>query len=151
MFDERVAQFGDRYRKYRADPKAADEPAKLMIDLPHFFHEKHPAYEQVKALRDQSAKQGAPAARTQVFVGSEADAISAGTVRFYLQSAVGALYLADRTGDPKVFARIGAAFARGETIEQWLANAEPKGKLPRDLTRLQADWLAWLDKRFPAK
>lgn len=50
-----------------------------------------------------------------------------------------------------MFARIGAAFARGETMAQWLANKEPKGKLPRDLKAMQADWLVWLDARFPAE
>ncbi len=149
MYDERVVQFGDRYRRYRKDPAAADDATRLLIDLPNFFGETHPALAQVKALQQSDAKDGVATRTVRVLAGAQAEAIAAGAARFYLQSAVGALYLAERTGDPKIFARIGAAFGRGESIEHWLANAEPKGMLPRDLKALQADWLSWLDKRFP--
>ncbi len=149
-FDERVTQFGDRYRKFHADPANADEATKLMLDLPHYFHEAHPAGAAVRALLDKQKAEGKTVSGVTLLTGDEARRVSGGAARFYQQSAVASQYLADRTGDPAVFGRIGAAFARGETIEQWLANHEPKGKLPRELKAMQADWLDWLDKRFLA-
>ena len=126
------------------------ENTKLMIDLVHFFAETHPAQDQVKALAQQTGNDLSKGG-VRVITGEEARKIAEGGVRFYLQSAVASQYLIDRTGNRQIFARIAEAFARGETMAQWLANKEPKGKLPRDLKALQADWLSWLDQRFPAE
>lgn len=148
MFEDRITQFRQRYDAYRADPAKADENARLLIDLPNFFTEVHPASVQVRLLQAQrSAEEKKEAVR--VLTGDEARKIADGGVRFYLQSAVVSQYLIERTGDKAVFARIAQAFVRGETIDQWLAGAEPKGALPRDLAAMQADWLAWLEGRFP--
>jgi len=149
-FDDRVMQFAKRYRDYRAEPQKASESTRLMLDLIHFFAETHPAQEQVKALNRQTGND-APNGSVRVISGDEARKIAEGGLRFYLQSAVAAQYLIDRSGNRQVFARIAEAFARGQTMEQWLAGDEPKGKLPRDLKALQADWLNWLDQRFPAE
>ena len=148
-FDKRVTQFGERYQKYRADPAKAEENVRFMIDLPHYFQERHPAGDAVRTLMEKQRAEGKAVGAITVLSGDEAKRVGANAERFYLQSAVAAQYLADRSGDPKVFGRIGAAFARGETIEQWLTNRELKGKLPRDINKMQADWLAWLDKKFP--
>ena len=152
MYDERIDQFAKRYTAWRADPAAASETDRLMIDLPHYLAEPHPAFAQVQAMLAAQSQQEAGAKRTtaQVITGDAGKRIGEASLRFYLQSAVAAQYLAERSGDPQVLARIGAAFGRSETIAQWLANDEPKGKLPRQLSALQADWLAWLAQRFPA-
>ncbi len=149
-FDDRVKQFAKRFNEYRADPAKASENTRLMIDLIHFFGETHPAQDQVKALTRQTGD-GVSNGGVRVITGEEARKIAEGGARFYLQSAVASQYLIDRTGNRQIFARIAEAFARGETMAQWLASKEPKGKLPRDLKALQADWLAWLDQRFPAE
>lgn len=147
-FEDRVTQFRQQFDTYRSDPAKASENIRLLIDLPNFFTEVHPAAAQVQLLNEQrSAAEKKEAVR--VLTGEEARKIAEGGVRFYLQSAVVSQYLIDRTGDPKVFDRIAKAFVRGETIEQWLANPEPKGTLPRDLAAIQADWLGWLETRFP--
>lgn len=150
LFAQRVDQFAERYRKLRA-AGAATTPD-VLIDLPRYFASEHPAAAPVKALLD---KQGLTSSTVKgptvrVLAGAEAEKVAGGSLRYYLQAAVVSQYLAERTGDPAVFARIGAAFGRSETMAQWLANKEPKGQLPRDLKALQADWLAWLDQRFPA-
>lgn len=151
-FNDRVKQFGQRYATYRADPQKADENTRLTVDLVNFLSETHPAHQQVKLLSQQvSGDLKKDSFKAMVFTGEEARKIAEGGARFYLQSAVASQYLIDRTGNRQIFARIAEAFARGETIEQWLANKEPKGKLPRDLKALQADWLVWLDQRFPAE
>lgn len=147
-FEERVTQFRQQFDTYRSDPAKASENIRLLIDLPNFFTEVHPAAAQVRLLNDmRDAEEKKSAVR--VLTGEEARKIAEGGARFYLQSAVVSQYLIERTGDPKVFDRIAKAFVRGETIEQWLANAEPKGTLPRDLTAIQSDWLGWLETRFP--
>jgi hypothetical protein len=146
--EDRVTQFRQIFDTYRSDPAKATDNARLLIDLPNFFTEVHPAAEQVRLLQEQrSAAEKKDAVR--VLTGEEARKIAEGGARFYFQSAVASQYLIARTGDQQVFDRIAKAFVRGETIEQWLANAEPKGTLPRDLTAMQADWLAWLEQRFP--
>lgn len=151
-FNDRVKQFEQRYATYRADPQKADENTRLTVDLVNFLSETHPANQQVKLLSQQvSGDLKKDSFKAMVFTGEEARKIVEGGARFYLQSAVASQYLIDRTGNRQIFARIAEAFARGETIEQWLANKEPKGKLPRDLKALQADWLSWLDQRFPAE
>ncbi|MBA3878538.1 MAG: hypothetical protein C0500_02340 [Sphingobium sp.] len=153
---QRVSQFGDRFRKLSGDAARAADP---LLDLPRFFASTHPGAERAKKMSAEfrpASPDGAPVdvPRNGIFIrassGPEAEKFADSAVHYYLQSTMVTDYLADRTGDPAVFARIGAAFARGETMEQWLANKEPKGKLPRDLKALQADWLSWLDQRFPA-
>lgn len=151
-FNDRVKQFGQRYATYRVDPQKADENTRLTVDLVNFLSETHPAHEQTKLLSQQvggEPKNGS--FKAMVFSGEEARKIIEGGARFYLQSAVASQYLIDRTGNRQIFGRIAEAFARGETMAQWLANKEPKGKLPRDLKALQADWMAWLATRFPAE
>lgn len=152
MFGDRIGQFAQQYQLYRNDPAKAPDAVRRMVDLPRFFHENHPAENEQRELIEKARKENGGRAPI-IITGTVTKNINDGSGRiitFYLQCAVASQYFTERSGDPKVFARIGAAFGRGETIEQWLANAEPKGKLPRDLNALQTDWLAWLDKRFPA-
>lgn len=147
-FEDRVTQFRQQFDTYRSDPAKAPDNVRLLIDLPNFFTEVHPAAAQVKLLLEQrSAAEKKEAVR--VLTGDEARKIAEGGARFYLQSAVVSQYLIERTSDQKVFDRIAKAFVRGETLEQWLANSEPKGTLPRDIAAMQADWLKWLEVRFP--
>lgn len=70
------------------------------------------------------------------------------SIHYYLLATLAAQYLIDRTEDPKIFGRLGAAFARGETMVDWLQSEEFKGRLPRSMDAVQADWLKWLDRRF---
>lgn len=147
-FEDRITQFRQRFDTYRANPAQADENTRLLVDLPNFFTEVHPASAQVRLLNEQrTAEEKKNAVR--ILTGEEARKIAEGGARFYLQSAVVSQYLIDRSGDQQVFDRIARAFVRGETIEQWLTNAEPKGTLPRDLTAMQADWFEWLETKFP--
>lgn len=147
-FEDRVTQFRQQFDTYRSDPAKASENIRLLIDLPNFLTEVHPAAAQVRLLNEQRTAEEKKSA-VRILSGEEARKIAEGGARFYLQSAVVSQYLIERTGDQQVFGRIANAFVRGETVEQWLANAEPKGTLPRNLTAMQADWLAWLEARFP--
>ncbi|MBY0282910.1 MAG: hypothetical protein K2W81_02965 [Sphingomonas sp.] len=150
----RTEQFAMNYRRYRADPAKATPGLRMLVDLPAFFEEKHPGADRVRELLEKRKQQGAQNSPVIVLGGAEiksANNLDDRFIGFYLQGTVASSYMIERSGDPKIFGRIGAAFGRGETMAQWLANAEPKGKLPRDLKALQADWLSWLDKRFPAE
>lgn len=150
-FALRVDQFAERYRMLQASGALNASAPDVLIDLPGYFASVHPAAASVTALlkKEGLAKEGEKSPTIRVLAGAEAAKISGDSVRYYLQAAIVSQYLEDRTGDPAVFGRIGAAFGRGETIKQWLANREPKGKLPRDLQALQADWRQWLNDRFP--
>jgi hypothetical protein len=148
LFDQRLKQFAERYETYRKNPQNADENIRLLFDLKHYFSETHPALAQVtQLLEDRTAQEKQSAVR--VITGDDAQKIADGSLRFYLQSAMVSQYLMERTGDQKVLDRIASGLVRGETMEQWLANDEPKGALPRDMVTMQADWMRWLDKRFP--
>ncbi|MBA3837399.1 MAG: hypothetical protein H2054_00560 [Sphingomonas sp.] len=155
MASARIGQFGDRYRKLRAADALRNAPDNVLVDLPGFLNSAHPGAargrEMLAKIREEEPdalpKNGV---MIRASSGPEAEKFAESAIHYYLQSTMAAEYLVARTGDPAVFARIAAAFGRGETMAQWLANNEPKGKLPRDLTALQADWLAWLDQRFPA-
>jgi hypothetical protein len=85
-----------------------------------------------------------------VLTGDEARNVARGAALFYLQGRMLADFLIDRTGDPAIFADIGAAFGRGRTIEQWLAERGPAHRLPATLDGLDAAWRAWLRNRFGA-
>lgn len=150
----RISQFGDRYRKLRASGSLSTAPDNALVDLPAFFASTHPGAERGRALIAAMQKENPGATPKEGMMirassGPEAEKFAESAIHYYLQATLTAEYLVARTKDPAIFARIGAAFGRGETMAAWLANAEPKGELPRDLNALQDDWLAWLDERFP--
>jgi hypothetical protein len=147
--EERRAQFARRYADYRRSPQTADETTRLLVDLPRFLEETHPTAAAARSFLEQnpSARAGTGAS-VRVLTGPEAERIAGESGRFYQQSAVVALYLIEKTGDPTVLARIGAAFGRGETFADLLAKGQDLGDLPRDYSALQADWLEWLETSF---
>lgn len=142
---------------YRADPVAARTSTAGHVgiaDLRAYFDSNHPVAAAAQALADQtgggpsgSAGQGT---RVIAITGPEAQRIAGDGLRYYQQGAIIVRYLVDRSGDPAILARIGAAFGRGETIDQWLANPEPKGNLPRSVAAMQVDWESWLTANVPA-
>lgn len=152
---ERIEQFAERYAKLRAAGLLMKAPDNVLVDLPGFFASTHPGVARSAAvLSELRKKEPGTVPKDGVLIraasGPEAQKFAESAIHYYLQSTMAAEYLVARSGDPAIFARIGAAFGRGETIEQWLANGQPKGKLPRDLKALQTDWLDWLETRFPA-
>ncbi len=158
LANQRVRQFGERFKAIRASSAPGNgTPLDPLIDLPGFFASVHPGAERAKQMAAEF-RSGPPAGlpsdapRNGIFIransGPEAEKFANSAIYYYLQATMLTAYLAERSGDPAVFARIGAAFGRGETIEQWLANKEPKGSLPRTIKAMQADWLAWLEQKF---
>lgn len=151
----RIQQFGERYVKLRANNHLADPTANTLVDLPRFFASNHPGVARGQAMLSELKKEPGTLPQNGIVIrassGPEAEKFAETAILYYLQSTMLAEYLAERTGDPAVFARIGAAFGRGQTIEEWLASPEGKGRLPATVAALQADWLSWLELRFPAQ
>lgn len=150
---DRTKQFGELYNKLRKDRALDKAPDNELVDLPRFFALSHPGVARGKAMVNEIKKGLGDTPQDGIVIrastGPEAEKFAAVAAQYYLQATLVAEYLIARTGDSAVFARIGAAFGRGETMGQWLANLEPKGQLPRSIAALQADWLRWLDQRFP--
>jgi hypothetical protein len=69
---------------------------------------------------------------------------------FYAQGRVFADFMIETSGRPDIFARIGAAFGAGRTIEQWLADNGSNLRLGRTLVELDARWRAWLLTHYGA-
>lgn len=147
--ERRTKQFEDRYRKLLAN-QAATEDERALIDLPRFVSEEHPANQSVRALTAAapSSTPGQPAP-VQVLAGEQAARISAQAFRFYLQSALFSAYLIERSGDPLVLGKIGAAFGAGRSFADWLASKDNR-RLPRTIDAMSADWTRYLQQRFPA-
>jgi hypothetical protein len=69
---------------------------------------------------------------------------------FYPQVRVFVDYLAERSGDPRIVATISEGLRGGTTFEAWLGSNGAKHRLPASVAVMQADWNAWLDRRFGA-
>jgi hypothetical protein len=65
-----------------------------------------------------------------------------------LKARMFADYLIERSGKPAIFGNIAAAFSQNQTLEQWLAGEGKTLGLPGDVAGLEADWKAWLLKKF---
>jgi len=66
------------------------------------------------------------------------------------QARMFADYLAEKSGDPAVFGRLGQAFGAGTTFETWLAGEGAALGLPATVEALSADWRGWLQGRLGA-
>lgn len=66
------------------------------------------------------------------------------------QARLFADYLAEKSGDPAVFGRLGRAFGAGTTFEAWLAGEGTGLGLPSTVEALTADWRTWLQGRLGA-
>jgi hypothetical protein len=69
-------------------------------------------------------------------------------VAFGLKAQMFADYLIERTGRPAVFGNIAAAFSQNQSMDQWLGGEGKAFGLPGDVAALEADWKAWLLKKF---
>jgi hypothetical protein len=145
MTNDRRDQFR---RAYRGDPgmiaRLGDRAGEL-TDLRLFLTRDHP----MKAVQQELlAKSGGQAQGITILTGEEARRVSAGGILLYLQARAFADFLIDRTDDPAVFAQIGSAFGRGESVEQWLQANGAKLGLGATITELDANWKSWLNGRF---
>ena len=104
-----------------------------------------------EAERAEATRTGRPVVK--VLTGPEAQKFGAAAPLFYSQGRVFADYLLDRTGQPAVFASISEAFARGDSMDTWLAREGRSRGLPTSVAALDRDWRGWLRARLgpPAK
>ena len=143
---DRRRQFEQVYRGTGAGPALGGIPVDELIDLRRFLTRDHPG----RALQEGRRAPAGSGPQIRVLTGEEARSAARGAALFYLQGRMFADFLIDRTGDPTIFADIGAAFGRGRTIDQWLAERGPAFRLPATLDGLDAAWRTWLQGRFGA-
>ena len=141
---DRRRQFEQIYRGTAAASGLSAIPVDELIDLGRFLTRDHPG------LAMQEVRRPPPGSGPQVRVltGDEARRVAGGAALFYLQGRMFADFLIDRTGNPAIFAEIGAAFGRGQSIGQWLAERGTANRLPASVAELEAAWRAWLLSRF---
>lgn len=144
MEDDQLAN--DRRKQfatYFADQTPTGTGARTTLtDLAAFLHREHPA----KAMSDMIAARAGSSSGPRVMVVSaeEAKGQAQAAGLFYLQARMFADYLIAKSGNPAVFADIGTAFGRGQSIEQWLAARGKHWHLGLTVEALQEDWKAWL-------
>jgi hypothetical protein len=76
------------------------------------------------------------------------DAAIGDAALFYTQTRAWIDYLDARTGDARIFASIMNALKAGQSFETWLSERGAAMGLPKDLERLEADFLDWAGSRF---
>ncbi len=119
-----------------------------LVDLKYFLSQDHPVARDNIKLLPTTANQG-DGLRVVTLSAAEAAQLGLGKAAlFYFQGRMFADFLVERTGSPAVFARISAAFARNETMDQWLAAEGMDWGLPGSVAALDAEWQQWLMKRF---
>lgn len=116
-----------------------------LLDVQRFLSQDHPAR---RLPGNMLGRQSGTTVTVQVLAGEEARAAGRDTTIFYLQGRMFADFLIDRTGNPAVFASIGEAFGRGQTMAAWLADQGPRHNLPTSLPELDRAWREWLAGRF---
>ena len=140
---DRRRQFEQVYRGTGGGVALAGIPVAELIDLGRFLSREHPG----RVLQQGRQAPAAAGPQIRVLTGDEARSAARGAALFYLQGRVFADYLIERTGDPAVFAAIGAAFGQGRTMAEWLAEQGAAHRLPATIEALDADWRAWLQAR----
>ena len=143
---DRRKAFEGVYKATSASATFRNTTPSELLDLPLFLSREHPA----KGLQERLKATAAPGATSEIRVltGDEARQVATGAGLFYLQARLFADYLIERTGNPAVFGEIGAAFGRGETMEQWLATRGPALRLGSTIPELTAGWRTWLAARL---
>lgn len=141
--------FEDIYRGRATVPNFKAISVADLIELPVYLTSDHP----LKGLQTQA---NLPTSSTQTN-GIRVVALSAeevlrrglgGSIIFYLKGRVFSDFLIERANDPGIFANIGAAFGRGEPIDQWLAAEGKSFGLPATVAALDTEWRAWLNTKF---
>lgn len=69
---------------------------------------------------------------------------------YSFQARMFADYLADKSGDPAIFGRLGKAFGAGTAFEAWLAGEGAGLGLPATVDALTVDWRVWLTGKLGA-
>lgn len=119
-----------------------------LYPLATYLTMEHPVLRAAAAAHPSAGAAGG--ARVLQVTGEAAKALLGGAAnpaRFYAQSRGFADFLIEASGDPGIFATIGAASARGETFESWLATAGAAHRLPTTLPALEARWTTWVRAR----
>jgi hypothetical protein len=142
---DRRRQFEQVYRGTAVNPAMSGIPAADLIDLPRFLSREHPG-RSLQEGRSRPAPGQGPGIR--VLTGEEARSAARGAALFYLQSRMFADFLIERTGNPAIFAEIGAAFGAGRMIDQWLAASGRAHRLGTTVAELDGIWRSWLQARF---
>ncbi len=149
--EQRRRGFEQVYRDGERSAALTDITAAELIDLPHFLSRTHPmagSGSSILSAEQMRARQLSEGTNIVVMSGDEARQRGRGGLMFYLQGRMFADFLVEQTGDPQVFAQIGAALARGDTMEQWLAAAGPRHRLPTTVAALDQAWRGWLIAKF---
>ena len=144
MAEDKRTQFADVYAgRHRMAP--ASDAAKL-LDLPAFLSGEHP----MRAMAQAGGQSGPIRIMMGGGHGGGAAQSMPAPMLYGFQARMFADYLAEKSGDPAVFGRLGQAFGAGTTFEAWLAGEGAGLGLPGDVEALTADWRAWVQGRLGA-
>lgn len=140
----RRRQFELVYRGGGDQPALSGISIEELVDLRRFLTREHPG----RPMQAAQQIPGQSGPQIRILTGEEGRAVARGAALFYLQGRMFADFLLERTGNPTVFADIGAAFGAGRSMDQWLAERGEANHLPGSVDALDAAWRAWLRDRF---
>lgn len=106
-----------------------------ILPLETFFHTRHPLAE--LAARSTS----------KVTITLFNDKAIEGEAGFYLQARAVADFLIEHGQSPTIFASIAEAFAKQQSLADWLNVNGQRYGLPNDMNELEKHWQAWLAKK----
>lgn len=168
MADDKRAQFAEIWSgRHRMAPKT---DAARLADLPAFLSAEHP----MRAMGGGLGGPGAGGGPVRVMMGGPGGPGGGGgpmmfggpgggpggpggtrampaPLLYSFQARMFADYLAEKSGDPAVFGRLGKAFGSGAAFEIWLAGEGAGLGLPATVEALSADWRSWLQGRLGAQ
>jgi hypothetical protein len=144
LAQQRRAQFHDIYLGRGLGPLAS-HPIADLLDLQTFLRRDHPEHALNADARSERPRSDGPGV---VVLTGPAIGQRGRSAIFYLQGRMFADFLIDRSGDAAVFGALGDAFARGDTIESWLAQHGAARGLAEAVPELEQQWRDWLAARF---
>lgn len=119
----------------RADAQHYRNSPERILPLETFFHTRHPLAE--LAARSTS----------KVTITLFNDKAIEGEAGFYLQARAVADFLIEHGQSPTIFASIAEAFAKQQSLADWLNVNGQRYGLPNDMNELEKHWQAWLAKK----
>lgn len=152
MADDKRAQFAEIYSGRHRMAPAAD--AAKLADLSAFLSGEHP----MRAMGGGPGGPGGGPVRIMMGgpggpggpMGGPGGRSMPAPMLYGFQARMFADYLADKSGDPAVFGRLGQAFGAGTTFETWLAGEGAGLGLPATVDALSTDWRSWLQGKLGA-
>jgi hypothetical protein len=121
------------------------------IPFEQFFAMPHPLFDKaLSSKHDGQSEALKGGARVRVFTGADAEKMIGQSEKkeeatvFYAQARAFADFAIERSGDPKIFAKIASAFQSETSLDKWLKDHGSKAALGDSVAKMEQTWEKWL-------